>query len=172
MPRLKDRQQAEREKLILLAINHYNKSSKASLRISAETFGIAWTTLRDRLNGAQNRRDSHRQQQVLSDHEEQTIVDWCACMDDWGFPLRLALVHEMAAYLVQKRNLGRKLGKRWLTRFLDRHPELASKFSMRLERQRAYAENPVVIQDYFKKVRLVAMTANRGPSSHPRSSAE
>jgi len=75
-------------------------------------------------------------------------------MDDWGFPLKLPLVHEMAEYLVKKRNCSRRLGKHWLTRFLNRNPELSSKFTARLERQRAFAENPAVIKDYFSKVNL------------------
>lgn len=110
MPRLKGRQQEEREKFIQLAITEYQNAPKPSLRASAEKYGIPWTTLRDRMNGAQSRRESHRQQQLLSEHEEKSIAAWCKRMDDWGFPLRLDLVKEMAAYLVKKRQIGRKLG--------------------------------------------------------------
>jgi hypothetical protein len=152
MTKLKGQRLKEREKLIELAIIHYNESSKPAMRISAETFGISWTTLRDRLNGAQNRKEAHKSQQLLSDHEELTIVRWCERMDDWGFPLRLSLVKEMAAYLVKKREIGRKLGKHWLDRFLKRNPSIVSKFSARLDRQRALANSPELIKDYFKKV--------------------
>ena len=43
------------------------------------------------------------------------------------------------------------LGKNWITRFLDRHPDLASKFSSQIDRQRAFASNPVTLRDYFNK---------------------
>lgn len=152
MPRLKGQRLVERERLIQQAITHYKESSKPSLRISAETFGIPWTTLRDRLNGATNRRDAHRSQQLLTEYEETTIVKWCERMDDWGFPLRLGLVKEMAAYLVRKREFARTLGKHWLERFLSRNPAIASKFSARLDRQRAVTDNPVLLKDYFKEV--------------------
>ena len=102
MPRPRRTDLNERDKFITLAINHYQSSSKPSLRASAEAYSIPWTTLRDRVNGAQDRQESHRGQQLLSVQEEKTIVNWCTRMDDWGFPLKLPLVHEMAEYLVKK----------------------------------------------------------------------
>jgi Tc5 transposase DNA-binding domain len=152
MGRLKGREKEEREKNIELAIRDYYKALEPSIRASAEKYSIPWTTLRDRLKGARNRRESHRRQQLLTEHEEKTIVQWCKRMDDYGFPLRVSLVKEMAAYLVKKRLNDHKLGKHWLSRFLDRNPELASRFSSRLDRQRAYASNPAVLRDYFNKV--------------------
>lgn len=152
MGRLKGRQLEEREEHIKLAIEYYTSARDPSLRQSAEKFGIPYSTLRDRLQGVQNRRESHRRQQLLTEHEEKSIVQWCQRMDDWGFPLKLGLVKEMAAYLIKKRHCGHKLGVHWLGRFLDRNPEIQSRFTTRLERQRAYADNPVLLKDYFEKV--------------------
>jgi hypothetical protein len=159
MGRLKGRAKEERENLIQLAIKDYYKTLEPSIRASAEKFSIPWSTLRDRLRGAQSRRESHRHQQLLTEYEEKSIVQWCERMDDWGFPLRLSLVKEMAAYLVSKRASGRKLGRHWLTRFLDRNPELSSRFTGRIERQRAFANNPRLLKDYFDKVLLNPLVA-------------
>lgn len=74
MPRYREKQLEEREKLIPDALSHYNASTKPSMCASVDTFGIPWTTLRDRLNGAPNCRDTHRSMQLLSEHEETTIV--------------------------------------------------------------------------------------------------
>jgi hypothetical protein len=155
MPRLKGKRLEERENAINQAILHYNdlSNSSKSMRVSAETFGIPYSTLRDRLNGAQTRQAAHRSQQLLTEYEESTIVKWCERMDDWGFPVRLGNLKEMAAYLVGKREKGRTLGKNWLSRFLARNPQLSSKFSARLDRQRAVTNNPELLKDYFKKVR-------------------
>ncbi|KAH0608756.1 uncharacterized protein H6S33_001890 [Morchella sextelata] len=157
MPRLKGKKWEEREKLIEKAMTHYRESgNSASLRISAETFGISWSTLRDRLNGEQNRREANRTQQLLNEDEEGCIVRWCQRMDDWGFPLRLSLVKELAAYLVSKRKgPGHKLGQHWLGRFLDRNPELSSRFSGRLDRQRAVTNNQELLRDFYKKLKEV-----------------
>ncbi|KAH0607923.1 uncharacterized protein H6S33_001975 [Morchella sextelata] len=110
MGRLKGRQKEEREEHIRLAIERYQTSKDPSIRECAETFNIPYSTLRDRLQGKSSRRDSHRRQQLLSEHEEKSVVAWCIRMDDWGFPLKLSLVKEMAAYLIKKRNSGHKLG--------------------------------------------------------------
>lgn len=154
MGRLKGRQKEEREEHIRLAIERYQTSKDPSIRECAETFNIPYSTLRDRLQGKGSRRDSHRRQQLLNEHEEKSVVAWCIRMDDWGFPLKLSLVKEMSAYLIKKRNSGHKLGVHWLGRFLDRNPEIASRFSSRLERQRAFADNPIVLKDYFRLVSL------------------
>ena len=37
------------------------------------------------------------------------------------------------------------LGKNWITRFLDRHPQLAAKFSAQIDRQRVFAKYPLTI---------------------------
>ena len=47
------------------------------------------------------------------------------------------------------------LGKDWITRFLDRNPKLTSKFTSWLDKQRSYASNPLVLRDFFTKVRQV-----------------
>lgn len=58
----------------------------------------------------------------------------------------------MTAHLVKMRHNGHKLGIHWLGRFLDRNPEIVTRFGTRLERQRAYSDNPAVLKDYFAKV--------------------
>lgn len=73
-------------------------------------------------------------------------------MDDWEFPLKLLLFHEMAEHLVKKQDLRQRLGKYWLSIFLDRNPKLALKLTARLVRQWPYAENLAIIKDFFKKV--------------------
>jgi hypothetical protein len=57
MPSLKGKRLEEREKVINQAILHYNDSSNPSksMHVSAETFGIPYTTLRDWLKGAETK---------------------------------------------------------------------------------------------------------------------
>jgi hypothetical protein len=44
------------------------------------------------------------------------------------------------------------LGKNWITRFLSRHSDLASKFSSPLDKQQSFTSNPQILQDFFDKV--------------------
>lgn len=153
MASLTKREKDQREEKLQKAITHYENSVLANIRHSAERFGVPYSTLRGRLAGAQNRVAGQLKAQALTDYEENSIVRWCAQLDEWGHPQRLAVVRSMAqASIVQRHEKDRQIGHHWLARFLKRHPELASHLSTRLDRQRALASDPVVIKDYFRKV--------------------
>ena len=118
----------------------------------------AYSTLRNWLNGAQDRESSREPMQLFTKQEEKAMVQWCNNLDDWGFLPKLTLVKQMAVCLLQKHAGEQKLGKHWLKHFLDRKPELTSRFSSRLDRQRALASNPAVLRDYFSKVGTLALS--------------
>jgi len=44
------------------------------------------------------------------------------------------------------------VGSNWITRFLDRHPYLVSKFSSQFDKKRIKASNPGIIRDHFNKL--------------------
>jgi len=128
---------------------------------AVEIYGVPRTTLYYRLAGTRrSRQGAHVSQQRLLESEEREIVKWCFDMDDRGFPARLDNVREMALHLEGKRVGGtiEPLGKNWITRFLNRHPTLAIKLSTQLERQRAQANDPRIIKDYFCKLSKLVRT--------------
>ena len=55
------------------------------------------------------------------------------------------------------------IGKNWISRFLDRHPILSIKFAIRIDRQRAYARNPRIINGHFTKLGKVLRTGRFTP---------
>ena len=94
----------------------------------------------------------NRRMQVLTEYEENSIVRWCERLDEWGHPAQFAVVRNMAQAIVAQRVNERTLGKHWVSRFLNRHPRLASKLSTQLDRQRALANNPLILKDFYQKV--------------------
>lgn len=98
-------------KNIQLAIRAYRKGETSSMSAMAEKYGVPYSTLRDRLNGAQDRQSSHEPMQLFTKQEEKAMVRWCNHLDDRGFPPKLALVKQMAGCLIQKRGGEQKLGK-------------------------------------------------------------
>ena len=152
MPRIKERKKDEAEERLQEAIKHYHESFEPCIRSSAEKFAVAYSTLRGRLKGRQSRVAGHLRMQVLTEYEEGSLIRWCERLDEWGHPARLAMVRSMAEAIVARRVNDRPLGKNWITRFLNRHPQLAVRLSTRLDRQRALASDPVVLKDYFSKV--------------------
>jgi len=44
------------------------------------------------------------------------------------------------------------LCRNWIACFLDRHPQVAGKFSTHIDRQRVFANNFITFYDYFNKL--------------------
>ena len=60
---------------------------------------------------------------------------------------------EMALGFIQSHRIKNPtLSKNWISRFLDWHPDLASRFTERLDKQQAYGSSPVILRDFFQKV--------------------
>ena len=111
MPVIKERKKSEAEANIQKAINHYWHSDEPSIRASAEKHGVAYSTLRGRLQGRVSREVGHLKLQVLTEYEEKSIVRWSERLDGWGHPARMALVKSMAEAIVARRIKDRASGK-------------------------------------------------------------
>ena len=132
-----------------------NPTNPISVADAAEEFEVNKRTLYRRLAGTHaSRTESHQDQQRLTPAEEQAIVKWCHDQDDRGFPPRLDQAKDMAIHLEHKRTgiWPQPLGKNWVSRFLNRNPDLAAKLSTSLHRQRAFANDPRILQDFYSKL--------------------
>lgn len=123
-------------------------------------FNLPTSSLGNRITGRQNRSKAHEGDQVLSPTPEKAVVRWILKLDDCGFPPRRnrlwqavenLAVTEREALRARYKAEGRRnivydhIGRNWITQFLKRHPLLASKFAVRMDRQRVYANNPVTV---------------------------
>ncbi|PWW72532.1 hypothetical protein C7212DRAFT_64547, partial [Tuber magnatum] len=82
-----------------------------SIKGTAEKYGIAYSTLRGRLKGAESRVGGHQRLQVLTPYEENSVVRWCERLDEWGHPAKMLLVKEMAQAIVSRKLNHHVLGK-------------------------------------------------------------
>ena len=95
------------------------------------------------------------------------IVRWILKVDDYGMPPQVDYLTDAVMELAknkgsrqvqvgsQPRTQTNLIGKNWITCFLNHHPELALKFVSHIDRQRAYAVNPCIIQTHFGKLEKV-----------------
>jgi len=154
------------EERLQAAIQAIKSGQESNVATACEAFDVKRRTLYRRLAGTTLPRvAAHEEQQRLTPSEEKAIVKWCFTQDDIGFPPRLDMVKDMAIHLEFKRTgeVPPPLGKNWISRFLRRHPDLALKLSSQLERQRAYANNPEILRDYFSKLgRIIREHGLRG----------
>ena len=57
------------------------------MRKAARIFGISWTTLQGRINGAVSKAEACQERQRLCVTEEEAIRDWLLDLSSWGWPI-------------------------------------------------------------------------------------
>jgi hypothetical protein len=96
------------------------------------------------------------EKQALNPAEEEVLIDRCAKMQDWGFPLRVYKVVLLATGILQKRVPKAELGKGWKQGFYKRHGEVKSRYSKAIDYVRACkGNNLAIVKEFFKFVRSI-----------------
>ena len=174
MPKLKDRSaltKIDLEKRYELALKGLEDGTYDTLAKAAQAHDLRKSSLGHRTNGRHSRQVAHHDQQIFAPTAEKAIVRWILKLDDYGMPpqvdyltdaiMELAKNEKSRQVQVRSRPQGKNpaqaslIGRNLITRFLNRHPELALKFASRIDRQHAYAGNPHTIQTHFRKLEKV-----------------
>ena len=106
------------------------------------------STLRTRLHGVKPRSEIVSARRRLSPIEEHSLVQWILDLDRRGFPPHIIDVRRIADALLAARGQDpppAPVGKCWVSRFIQNQPELQTKWSKRLNSQRADSEDPIAI---------------------------
>lgn len=126
---------------------------KLSYRKASAKYKIPISTISRKLNGKNMKKFGG--QNVLSENEEQIIVDTILYTSDWGYPFEMEDVKCLVKSYLDR--AGRKLkpfknnkpGDNWYHSFLNRHKNiLKSRLSENIKRSRA-AVSRKIVNDYF-----------------------
>jgi hypothetical protein len=139
------------EARIILAIEAIRTSKKLSCRSAAKIYKVSETTLRKRIAGRIPRSEIRPNCHKLSELEEQVIIRYILDLDSRGFAPRLAGVEDMANYILESRG-GGCVGKLWAHRFVQRQPDLKTRFTRVYDFQRALCEDPDALSAWFRLV--------------------
>jgi len=152
------------ESRMLYAVAWYhrerNTSTPPSIGHIARACEVPYSTLKHRIKGRKTIKEVAESRLKLTIGEEAAIVANCRILSSWLQPPRVSLVSEMALCLLQKRESPMergtsRLGENWVYEFLQRHPELSSKYSKQIELCRALKlRNPLVLIMYFDTVSI------------------
>jgi hypothetical protein len=104
------------------------------------------------MQGVNSRRDIPANSRKLTDLEESVLVQHILDLAAKGFPSRLCIVEDMANRLLATRKQPR-VGKHWASNFINRRPELRTRFQEKHDYQRAKCKDPEVIRGWFELVR-------------------
>ena len=128
-----------------------------SQREAAEVFRIPRATLRDRLKGCVYQDNTRANSHKLTQEEEDSLTQWILSMDSRGAAPRPSTVGEMANILLAARGstLSPTVGENWPSNFVNRRPELRTRFSRRYDYQRAQNEDPKALRAWFATIQHV-----------------
>jgi len=121
---------AERERRISGALNEIQSAKQPNWAKISRKYRISRTTLYNRyFHRTQGWRDAHVFQQKLSKEEEEEIVQWVKRRGRAGMPPRRRHLVDLVGTILQHRALAdhggeERVGKRFTSRFLNRHSEL------------------------------------------------
>jgi hypothetical protein len=142
---------ASKEARLQLALQAKQRDATLSQRRAAAIYRVSQSTLSTRLAGITFRRKCTPNSMNLLKREEDIIVQHILDLDARGFSPRLAAIKDMADSLLAERQRN-PVGRNWAANFVKRRPELKVKFNRKYDYKRALSEDPVVIQDWFRRV--------------------
>jgi hypothetical protein len=139
------------EARIILAIEAIRTTRKFSIRRAAAIYNVPISTLAFRMTGRTPKSESRNGRHKLTSSEEESLVRYILDLDERGFPPRIGSVEDMANSLLATRRAN-PVGKQWIYRFIQRRPELKTRFSRSYDFQRALCEDPDAINAWFRLV--------------------
>jgi 4-hydroxybenzoate polyprenyltransferase len=139
---------ADHEQRIAAAIAAVKKGQ--SQKAAAELFGVATSTLSDRLHGGLSREQAHEIDRLFSPEIEDWIIDWIHNSESAGrTPYRWEIV-QFAQCILKAQGRSQKIGGHWVNRFIYRHPSIKTKPQIALEAARAAMDLPERIKRVFE----------------------
>ena len=156
MPKVKDRSvltKIDLEKRYELALKGLEDGTYDTLAKAAQAHDLWKSSLGHCRNGRHSRQVVYHDQQIFTLTAEKEIVHWTLKLDDCGMPPRVDYLMDAVMELVkneksrqvqvcsqpQGKNPAQMslIRRNWITRFLNRHLELALKFASCIDRQHA-----------------------------------
>ena len=141
--------QAERTDLAYQYYQKHRGIRGISQRKIARSYGIPISTLNDRIYGASSAQERRRDQQLFHPAEEAALKQWIIKLQAWGWPIRVEQVRFMAQDILRKKGLTHIVGINWTSKFLDRHPDLKTKYVPLIDKERALAYDVDIIRGWF-----------------------
>ena len=122
-----------KERTIIKALKALVTSKCPSIAAATRKYGISYNTLYDRYKRKATTRQYAQQPQIaLSKAQEEAVVKWIGALTTKGFPPIYSLLRARIEAIRKLENpKASPLGKNYLTRFINRHPELGAAISNR-----------------------------------------
>ena len=138
------------EQTISQALADYNNGIFSSYRAAGRAYNVPHTTLLRRNKGqTTTRSDAHEDQFLLSKDLESRLVEWILYCETCRFPLCHRQIKEFVSLILKTIGNPIKPGQKWVSRFIQRHPELASKIGQKIDSECINNANEEVLRPWF-----------------------
>ena len=124
------------EQHIASALQDLQRRRYKSIRAAATAWNLNHATLARRQLQQLNRVQSHEPQQTLSSLQEGMLVRWILEAEQAGHAFNHAQLRDMASIIHRTSGGSGHIGKNWVPRFLQRHPEIKTKRGVSIANQR------------------------------------
>ena len=159
---LKQEASKAKEEQLQIAVLAYQTALKSneimSIRQVAQHFQVPRSTLQTRINGVRSVPEVNAEKSWLVDEESKVLVDFLIKAAGQGFPDTKRHLRSHINEIIREK-LGDpsfSVGDKWVDRWLEKWGKYLSKYwSTSLDSVHARALNPVVVHDYFEKVKRV-----------------
>jgi hypothetical protein len=131
------------------AIEDLEKGVFDTIAAAARAYNLDRTTLSRRIKGTTKRSAAHSEQQALSPEQEKLLAQWILQLEDTGHAVGHAQVKEMAVQILRFSGKSHAIGKNWVTRFLQRHPEIHTKIGKKIDALRLNGTTPEILCAWF-----------------------
>lgn len=150
--------------------------NKHTCHSAAIAFDVPRSTLYDRVKyGKKPRNQAHEDDQNLTHAEEAELVRWITRLTISGYAPRYETLRQLAEIIRERRvktdeggvsvKVYDPIGKEWVPRFIQRHPELASVRLRSIDATRMKAASPERLQRWFDDLEKVLMEFNIKPEN-------
>ena len=120
-----------------------------SLKKAAQRRGIPRSTLQGRMKGAEAKKDVEQPYQRLTKTQEDRLCQWLLRQEALGFALSHRQFRHAVDSLLSQQGEIEAVGKKWVSRFIKRHPEIKTKIGKVQESARFDAFTPKAVNWYF-----------------------
>lgn len=140
------------------------KNDGYSISAASRCFNVPKTTLHDKLHGKYKEEVPVGRPSVLTQKEEDHIVQWVLNVAKAGFPVTKGQLIDSVARLISELNRPNQFnnnvpGDKWYNLFLGRHPEIAQRVSQALISSRANVTEAQV-RSWFSEVKTYLQGKN------------
>jgi hypothetical protein len=134
-----------------------------STRQASRGTGVANSTLHDRRAGRQPRGQEAVKHARLTRYQEDILAKYIQNTQLQYTPVNRVQLHVVAEMLAQQNEPDARLGKNWLTRFINRRPELKTARNRGLDSKRITAVIPSQLEGWYAHIGDVVQRFNIHP---------